>query len=276
MSHKEEPMPDHDDKPDTTKHPPGGVADQLIDPDVEPVEPTPEARRTVARFEEIKRTPRPHRLFLECCRALGAVFHEYTDRKLHVATVDPGDEGPRGSARWLAEINEHLGPRYRVVDAEQPDGILVPDMTPEQAEKLARELAKWAREEPGRLEVIKPSDPGPPLGRPTPLNASTGAPMTPERVREVLEYLREAEVVDDDPRPSYCLQTPWTDLHGRAENARRVLLWLLDGPGQLPVAEPCEHDETFASVDDISRWCTRCGALRVDGEWRLPGTAPDA
>jgi hypothetical protein len=264
-------MPDHDDKPDTKLEPPGGAPDQLIDPDVEPVEPTPEARRMVERLKEIKRTPLPANMLIQCCRALKDVLQEYTDDRLLVLNVPSfGDEGPRLSAGSLRQLVELLGPRYRVVETNQPDGILVPDMTPEQAAELAQKLSKWA-EEPGRLEVITPTAGGPPLGRPPPPDSVTGAPMTAMEVRETIEYLRQAKVDEDG---ELCrARMSWTSVLGRAANARRVLLWLLDGPGQLPVAEPCEH--TAATVDaeavGSGTWCATCGALYLDGEWRLPG-----
>lgn len=285
-------MPDHDDKPDTkqepcepppeiaghaAKHPPGGAPDQLIDPDVEPVEPTPEARRMVARFEEIKRTPRPVKLLLHCCRALKDVLQEYTDERLLVLGIPPfGDDGPKLGAGALRQLHRLLGPRYRVVEVGDTAAIHA-KLSPEQAREQARELADGMRGAGGQIKVITPTTGGPPLGRPTPLDATTGEPMTPERVREIIAYLKGIGVAETEPYLGYSLQTPRTQNDKLTTNARRVLLWLLDGPGQLPVAEPCEHRSTVdLGTDPATVWCSDCGAVHHDGEWRLPGTVDDA
>jgi hypothetical protein len=79
----------------------------------------------------------------------------------------------------------------------------------------------------------------------SPLDHRTGAPQTNEQIASAVEYLKQVAVVDDD-RGNECLQTPWSRELYVPENARLVLLWMLERAGPMTM-------EQFLGSDTVCR-----------------------
>ena len=113
------PRPDGSPAPEP---PPGGVPDQLIDPDVEPVELDPLDAAILADIahdrEVVGRVA--SELLTGACEGLIGALQRHTDHVPRVLLLcqPPSEDGPLLTPSRLKHLNEYLGPRYRVVEAE--------------------------------------------------------------------------------------------------------------------------------------------------------------